>query len=123
MIQNILVIINNSIYETEDAENGLDFVMAATAFDLPVKILFKNNGVLNLISNVNNNKTNQDENSIDFIKAADLYEIDPIYIIKSDLTKHNLDIDKLILDKNLIELIDDANLDNFLKKFDHIINY
>jgi len=119
---NTLVIINSSPYKDSQAQDGLDFVMAAAAFDLPVKILFQNDGVLNLLPNQDSSLINRD-NFIDFIKAAELYEIDPIYINKSDINKYKLDLNKLLIETNIIELVEEKNLTDFYKKFNHILTY
>jgi len=119
---NTLVIIKSSPYKDTQAQDGLDFVMAAAAFDLPVKILFQNEGIFNLIRNQDSSLVNRD-NFIDFIKAAELYEIDPIYIIKSDLDKYNLDLNKLIIESNIIKLIDKDNLIDLYNNFNHILTY
>lgn len=122
MKDNTLVIINSSPYKDSQAQDGLDFVMAAAAFDLPVKILFQNDGVLNLLPNQDSSLINRD-NFIDFIKAAELYEIDPIYINKSDINKYKLDLNKLLIETNIIELVEEKNLTDFYKKFNHILTY
>lgn len=122
MNDNTLVIIKSSPYKDTQAQDGLDFVMAAAAFDLPVKILFQNEGIFNLIRNQDSSLVNRD-NFIDFIKAAELYEIDPIYIIKSDLDKYNLDLNKLIIESNIIKLIDKDNLIDLYNNFNHILTY
>jgi len=119
---NTIVIINSSPYKDSQAQDGLDFVMAAAAFDLPVKILFQNDGVLNLLPNQDSSLINRD-NFIDFIKAAELYEIDPIYINKSDINKYKLDLNKLLIETNIIELVEEKNLTDFYKKFNHILTY
>ena len=122
MKDNTIVIINSSPYKDSQAQDGLDFVMAAAAFDLPVKILFQNDGVLNLLPNQDSSLINRD-NFIDFIKAAELYEIDPIYINKSDINKYKLDLNKLLIETNIIELVEEKNLTDFYKKFNHILTY
>ena len=122
MNNQVLVIITKTPYSNTQAQDGFDFAMAAAAFDMPIKILLQDQGILNLTQNQNSKIINRDS-FIDFIKAAELYELDPIYIVKNHLEKYNLTLDNLIINKNLIQIIDNNNLSDFIDSFEHVIQY
>lgn len=122
MSKKTLVIIKSSPYKNTQAQEGLELIMAAAAFDMPINILFENQGILNLLKDQNSELVNR-ENFIDFIKAAELYEIEPIYIMKSDLKKFNLDISSFMIENNLIEILEENNLTEFFDNFKNILTY
>ncbi len=77
----------------------MDALLAASVFDLPIKVLFTGDGVFQLTKNQSPSATRSIEKSL---KAFALYDINDIYIHRTAIESRNLRTANLSIDGRLL---------------------
>lgn len=113
----MLIISNPPFYSASNRET-LDIGLAFSAFDIPVSILFIDDGILQIKNNLNSEDLAQ-KNIINTFKALEMYDIKDCYVINRDLERFQLSPHTLAIK---CETLDKDATAQFIQAFKTVIN-
>lgn len=111
----ITIIFSHSPYESSISQEGLHFLLAASTINLPIKLIFIDDGIWLL-------KKHQEPEIIKYknftagFSALSLYDIEDLYIEQASLTARGLTLDDLFIKPipmdtlNISHLLDNQDL-------------
>ncbi|MBF7731445.1 sulfurtransferase complex subunit TusC [Pseudomonas sp. N040] len=117
MAKSLLVISRQAPWSGLGARECLDLVLAGGAFDLPVGLLFLDDGVFQLLPNQHAASLEQKDLSAN-LQALPLFGIDELFISGRSLQERGLDPNGLSLP---LEQLDDAQISQLLQRYDQVI--
>ncbi|MCQ4256390.1 sulfurtransferase complex subunit TusC [Stutzerimonas stutzeri] len=117
MARSMLIITRQSPWSGPCAREALDIVLAGGAFDLPLALLFLDDGVFQLAPAQQPARLQQKDLTAN-LQALPMFGVDSLFAAKRSLTERGLDEAKLSLS---VELLDDDGLRTLINRYDHVI--
>lgn len=119
-MKKILFVSRQAPYGNSTAREALDALLAASAYDQDLSILFMDDGVFQLLAEQNSTLIQQ-KNLGASLQALELYGIENTYIHRESLQKRGLDIGDLTL-KNL-QIMDSDQIKQLMSQQDQILSF
>jgi len=119
-MRKILFISRKSPYGTSAPREALDAILAASAYDQDLSLLFMDDGVFQLIKNQRSKKIEQKSMEAS-LQALELYGIDNIYCQEESLVSRGLENTDLIFDK--IKLLNNQAINDLMANQDQLISF
>lgn len=116
----ILFISRHAPYGSSLAKDALDAMLAASAYDQALSVLFMDDGVFQLLKNQNTYDIAQ-KNFAAILPALPLYEINSIYVHYESLIKRHITINELVLDG--VQIIDSKAVSSLLAQQDQLLSF
>ncbi|MGF1765096.1 sulfurtransferase complex subunit TusC [Aliivibrio kagoshimensis] len=98
-------IFNSAPHGSSSGREGLDALLAASAYTDNIRVLFVNDGVYQLLSK-QQPELIQSRDYISTFKMLGLYEVDDIYACKASLMARQIDEKQLIIEANSVSAIE-----------------
>jgi len=116
----LLFISRHAPYGSSLAKDALDAVLASSAYDQQLSLLFMDDGVFQLLSNQSSTEIAQKSFS-SILPVLPLYEINSIYVHYESLEKRQITINELVLDS--VQIIDSAAICSLLAQQDQLLSF
>lgn len=116
----ILFISRHAPYGSSLAKDALDAILAASAYDQQLSLLFMDDGVFQLLKDQSANDIVQ-KSFAAILPVLPLYEINSIYVHRESLEKRQITINELVLDS--VQLIDSAAISSLLAQQDQLLSF
>ncbi|MBB3101643.1 sulfurtransferase complex subunit TusC [Azomonas macrocytogenes] len=117
MARSMLIITRHSPWSGTSAREALDVVLAGGAFELPLGLLFLDDGVFQLISPQHPSSIQQKDLTAN-LQALSLFGIDELYASNRSLAERGIAADSLSLP---VKIMQDDELTALIKRYDHVI--
>ena len=117
MAQSLLLISRQAPWSGLGAREALDIALAGGAFDLPLALLFLDDGVFQL-RNDQQPALLQQKNLAANLQALPLFGVEELYACQRSLDERGLAADQLGLP---VSALDDESLRNLLGRFDQVM--
>jgi tRNA 2-thiouridine synthesizing protein C len=117
MSKSLLIISRQPPWSGPTAREALDIALAGGAFDLPIGMLFLDDGVLQL-STAQQPATLQQKDLGANLQALPMFGVEALYASTRSLQERGLEQQKLHL---AVELLDDAGLTTLVARYDQVI--
>ena len=117
MASSMLIISRQAPWSGPSAREALDIVLAGGAFELPLALLFLEDGVFQLAPDQQPTRLQQKDLTAN-LQALPMFGIDSLFAAKRSLSERGLDEAELSLP---VELLDDADLSALINRYDHVI--
>ena len=117
MARSMLIITRQSPWSGPSAREALDIVLAGGAFELPLGLLFLDDGVFQLAPAQQAGHLQQKDLTAN-LQALPMFGVDSLFAAKRSLNERGLDETVLSLP---IEVLDDAGLSALINRYDHVI--
>ena len=118
MPKSLLIISRQAPWSGPDAREALDIVLAGGAFDLPIGLLFLDDGVWQLASRQHAATLQQKDLSAN-LQALSLFGVDQVFACGFSLAERGLDPQDLGLDE--VQLLETAQLSALIDRYDQVI--
>lgn len=115
-MHSMLIVSRKSPWSGPSAREALDIALAGGAFDLPIAMLFLDDGVLQLAPNQKPVSIQQKDVTAN-LQALEMFGIDELYACKSSLACRGISPDPRLA----VEVLDDDCLGQLINRFDHVI--
>ncbi len=112
-----LFVFRASPYGTSASKEGIDAALASSVFELPIKLLFMNDGVFQLMIGQAPTCTNSVEKQL---KALSLYGIDEIYIHEPSVLRRSIPLKNL---QHREIMISSEGVSSLLSSATHIVSF
>ncbi len=116
----LLFISRHAPYGTSLAKEALDAILAASAYDQNLSLLFMDDGVFQLLSAQDPSYLEQ-KNFAAMLPVLALYEIENIYVHFESLQARQITINELILDG--VQVIDSKTICSLLTQQDQLLSF
>jgi tRNA 2-thiouridine synthesizing protein C len=116
----LLFISRHAPYGSSLAKDALDAVLASSAYDQQLSLLFMDDGVFQLLKNQVSADITQKSFSAT-LPVLPLYEINSIYVHYESLEKRQIKINELVLDS--VQIIDSAAVCSLLAQQDQLLSF
>ncbi|WP_394375855.1 sulfurtransferase complex subunit TusC [Stutzerimonas frequens] len=117
MARSLLIISRQAPWSGPSAREALDIVLAGGAFELPLGMLFLDDGVFQLAAAQQAASVEQKDLTAN-LQALPLFGIDALFAARRSLSERNLAEPALALP---VEILDDAGLRTLINRYDHVI--
>lgn len=117
MARSMLIISRQSPWSGPSAREALDIVLAGGAFELPLGLLFLDDGVFQLAPNQQAALVQQKDLTAN-LQALPLFGIEALYAARRSLDERGLDEANLGLP---VEVLNDDALRALINRYDHVI--
>ncbi|WP_312125734.1 sulfurtransferase complex subunit TusC [Pseudomonas sp.] len=117
MARSMLIISRQSPWSGPSAREALDIVLAGGAFELPLGLLFLDDGVFQLAPAQQAAQLQQKDLTAN-LQALPMFGIDALYAAKRSLSERGLEEAALSLP---VEVLDYAGLHALINRYDHVI--
>ncbi|MCU1717054.1 sulfurtransferase complex subunit TusC [Pseudomonas sp. 5P_3.1_Bac2] len=117
MAKSLLIISRQAPWAGPSAREALDIALAGGAFDLPIALLFLDDGVLQL-SNAQQPTSLQQKNLSANLQALPMFGVEQLYACQRSLAERGLTEQQWTMQ---VERLDDAQLSGLLDRFDQVI--
>ncbi len=117
MARSLLIISRQAPWSGPSAREALDIVLAGGAFELPLGMLFLDDGVFQLAAAQQAASVEQKDLTAN-LQALPLFGIDALFAARRSLSERNLAESTLALP---VEVLDDAGLRTLINRYDHVI--
>jgi tRNA 2-thiouridine synthesizing protein C len=115
--KSLLIISRQAPWAGPSAREALDIVLAGGAFDLPIGLLFLDDGVFQLLPAQHAGAVQQKDLSAN-LQALPLFGVDSLYAARSSLEERGLSAAPLSL---AVECLEDAALSGLIDRYDQVI--
>jgi tRNA 2-thiouridine synthesizing protein C len=115
----ILLLNRSAPHASSKAQEALDVLLMASAFDQQITVVFMDDGVFQLKSN-QNTQARSLKNFSQAFKALSLYEIENIFVDEDSLASRGLKKEDLMIN---VELVNTQKLTDIFKQQDAILNF
>jgi tRNA 2-thiouridine synthesizing protein C len=116
----LLFISRHAPYGSSLAKDALDAILASSAYDQQLSILFMDDGVFQLLANQTASEIAQKSFS-SILPVLPLYEINSIYVHYESLEKRQITINELVLDS--VQVIDSSAICRLLAQQDQLLSF
>ncbi|GGY70499.1 protein TusC [Cellvibrio zantedeschiae] len=116
----LLFISRHAPYGSSLAKDALDAILAASAYEQQLGLLFMDDGVFQLLANQNTEQIGQ-KNFSAILPVLPLYEINSIYVHYESLIKRQITINELVLDS--VQIIDSKAVCSLLAQQDQLLSF
>ncbi|WP_217473877.1 sulfurtransferase complex subunit TusC [Stutzerimonas stutzeri] len=117
MARSMLIISRQAPWSGPSAREALDIVLAGGAFELPLAMLFLDDGVFQLAAEQQANRLQQKDLTAN-LQALPMFGIEALFAAQSSLDERGLKHTSLSLP---VKLLDDAGLGDLINRYDHVI--
>ncbi|GAC1029457.1 sulfurtransferase complex subunit TusC [Pseudomonas sp. No.21] len=117
MAKSMLIITRRAPWAGPGAREALDIALAGGAFDLPLAMLFLDDGVFQLASSQAPGRLEQKDLTAN-LQALPLFGVESLYASAHSLSQRGLATDSLNLP---VEVLDDAALRTLIERHDQVI--
>ncbi len=117
MARSLLIISRQAPWSGPSAREALDIVLAGGAFELPLGMLFLDDGVFQLAAAQQAASVEQKDLTAN-LQALPLFGIDALFAARRSLSERNLAESALALP---VEILDDVGLRTLINRYDHVI--
>lgn len=117
MAKSLLIISRQAPWAGPGAREALDIALAGGAFDLPISMLFLDDGVFQLAPEQRPSSVEQKDLQAN-LQALPLFGVEELYASAHSLTERGLDASSLTL---ATQILDDAALRDLLQTHDQVI--
>ena len=117
MAKSLLIISRQAPWNGPSAREALDIALAGGAFDLPLGMLFLDDGVFQLLAGQQPSALQQKDLAAN-LQALPLFGVEELYVSARSLSERGLDEVQLALPA---QALDDAALTLLLDRFDHVV--
>jgi tRNA 2-thiouridine synthesizing protein C len=119
-MRKLLFVTRKAPYGNSISREALDALLAASAYDQDLSLLFMDDGVFQLLSNQNSKFIHQ-KNMASSLQALELYGVENIYCLADSLIQRGLDKTDLIFEN--IKLIDNIAANQLMSQQDQLISF
>jgi tRNA 2-thiouridine synthesizing protein C len=116
----LLFISRHAPYGSSLAKDALDAVLASSAYDQQLSLLFMDDGVFQLLIKQSPDEIGQKSFSA-ILPVLPLYEINSIYVHYESLLKRQITINELAIDS--VQIIDSAAICSLLAEQDQLLSF
>ena len=116
----LLFISRHAPYGSSLAKDALDAVLASSAYDQQLSLLFMDDGVFQLLKNQASAEITQKSFS-SLLPVLPLYEINSIYVHYESLEKRQITINELVIEG--VQIIDSAAIYSLLAQQDQLLSF
>ncbi|MDN3615345.1 MAG: sulfurtransferase complex subunit TusC [Vibrio gallaecicus] len=106
-------------HSTSSGREGLDALLAASAYTEDISVFFLGDGVTQLLKDQSPDKV-LSRDYISAFKLMDLYDIENVYVCQSSLKKFGLSKDKLLIE---VECLSGDDIINKLSLCDQLLTF
>ena len=117
MAKSVLLISRQAPWAGIAAAEALDIALAAGAFDLPLSMLFMDDGVLQLLKQQQSNLLEQKDLSAN-LQALPMFGIEQLYVAQQCLTQRGVDNRSLAV---AAERLDDQQVQQLIRQHDYVV--
>ncbi|MCQ2029987.1 sulfurtransferase complex subunit TusC [Stutzerimonas zhaodongensis] len=117
MARSMLIITRQAPWAGPSAREALDIVLAGGAFELPLALLFLDDGVFQLAPEQQAARLQQKDLTAN-LQALPMFGVDSLFAAKRSLSERGLDEATLSLE---VEVLGDADLSALINRYDHVI--
>ena len=117
MARSMLIIARQSPWSGPSAREALDIVLAGGAFDLPVGLLFLDDGVFQLVADQAAARLQQKDLTAN-LQALPMFGIESLYAASFSLKERGLEEANLSLP---VEVVDANDIGTLINRYDHVI--
>ncbi|MFG0631392.1 sulfurtransferase complex subunit TusC [Pseudomonas sp. xss_2] len=117
MAKSLLIISRQAPWNGPSAREALDIALAGGAFDLPLGMLFLDDGVFQLAEGQQPAQVQQ-KNLAANLQALPMFGVDALFACGHSLAERGLDSGELALP---VEVLDDAALAALIARFDQVV--
>jgi len=117
MARSMLIITRQSPWSGPSAREALDIALAGGAFELPLGILFLDDGVFQLVQAQQAGQLQQKDVTAN-LQALPMFGVESLYAAQRSLQERGLDQNALSLP---VEVLDDTALRALINRYDHVI--
>lgn len=117
MARSMLIISRQAPWSGPSAREALDIVLAGGAFELPLGLLFLDDGVFQLAAAQQATALEQKDLTAN-LQALPLFGVDALFAARRSLSERNLADTALALP---VEVLDDAGLRALINRYDHVV--
>ena len=119
MAKSVLLISRQAPWAGIGAAEALDIALAAGAFDLPLSILFMDDGVFQLLEQQQPQALEQKDLSAN-LQALPMFGIDQLYVAEQCLSERGLSDSALAVSA---ERLDDQKIQQLIRQYDHVMTF
>jgi len=119
MAKSVLLISRQAPWAGVGAAEALDIALAAGAFDLPLSILFMDDGVFQLLDQQQPQLLEQKDLSAN-LQALPMFGIEQLYVAQQCLTQRGLATSTLAVS---VDRLDDIQIQQLIRQFDHVMTF
>jgi len=116
----ILFISRHAPYGSSLAKDALDAILAASAYEQNLSLLFMDDGVFQLLAHQSPDHIGQ-KSFAAILPVLPLYEINSIYVHYESLVKRQITINELVLDS--VQIIDSKAVSGLLAQQDQLLSF
>ena len=117
MSKSLLIICRQAPWSGPSAREALDIVLAGGAFDLPIGLLFLDDGVFQL-SSAQQPATLQQKDLSANLQALPMFGVEALYVSQRSLAERGLQDQPSSLD---VERLDDSSISALIDRYDQVI--
>ena len=118
MAKSLLLISRQAPWSGPGAREALDIVLAGGAFDLPIGLLFLDDGVLQLAARQNAKALQQKDLSAN-LQALPMFGVEELFVCAASAAERGLDSSALALDE--VRALDAAEIRALIDRYDQVI--
>jgi tRNA 2-thiouridine synthesizing protein C len=118
MPKSLLIVSRQAPWSGPGAREALDIVLAGGAFDLPIGVLFLDDGVLQLAPGQKAQALQQKDLSAN-LQALSLFGVEELFACASSVAQRGLDPEALNLDE--VQVLGDAELQALIDRYDQVM--
>ncbi len=117
MAKSVLLISRHAPWAGVSAAEALDIALAAGAFDLPLSVLFMDDGVLQLLAQQQPHSLEQKDLSAN-LQALPMFGIEQLYVAQQCLAQRGLGDSPLAL---AADRLDDQQIQQLIRQYDYVV--
>lgn len=118
MAKSLLIISRQAPWSGTSAREALDIVLAGGAFDLPIGLLFLDDGVFQLAPSQNAKALQQKDLSAN-LQALPMFGVDELFVCADSATQRGLDPGALSLEET--QVLAGAEITALIDRYDQVI--
>lgn len=115
----LLLVLRHSPYGALNAREGLDAALTAAAFEVPLSLLFINDGIYQLQTDQQPGQLPSKDLS-KTLPALAMYDIERLYVCSRDLEQRGMKPEQLIVD---VEVLDGEQVSQLFHQHRHILSF
>ena len=116
----LLFISRHAPYGSSLAKDALDAILAASAYDQQLSLLFMDDGVFQLLANQAPENISQ-KSFAAILPVLPIYEINSIYVHDESLKKRQITLNELVIEG--VQIIDSAAICSLLAQQDQLLSF
>ena len=118
MSKSVLVISRQAPWSGPGAKEALDIVLAGGAFDLPIGLMFMDDGVFQLLAE-QNAAALQQKNITANLQALSMFGVDDLFVCSHSLTERGLSATSFVVDD--AQLLSPVETRTLIDRYDQVI--